>query len=105
MITYILNIGSVVTGLLSLIFALIAMSRYGDNKRGALWSLFSCLCCILTVLFQLFEVAHRVNIGDISAIQDTINVIAIFAGIFVVGLSVINALAYKSYTKENKIQR
>ncbi len=57
------------------------------------------------MLFQLFEVAHRVNIGDINAIEDTINVIAIFTGIFVVCSTVINALAYKSYTKENKIQR
>ena len=49
--------------------------------------------CALSLYIQLREVMHRVNIGDLSAVMDTIGAVVFAATVLVVTNVVLNTLA------------
>lgn len=84
-----LNITSLCLGLISWIIPILCLRQkpHSISVSGA-----SFLCCALALLLQLAEVKHRVTIGDLSAVMDTINAV-VFAGAVMVGVCVLLNLA------------
>lgn len=88
-----LNIGSLVLGACAWIFAgfAITTSKTFTSHRNILVS-FS--LCTISIVFQLFEINHRVLLGDYAAIEDTIRAILI-ASLALVSVTVIlNLVAF-----------
>lgn len=92
LISAFLNIGTVLLGLLSCLFAVKALGCYHELRR---WSLLSLSCCAGALLFQVLEMAHRASLGDMSAILDTIAAVAAGGVILVLVTLVLNILAYR----------
>lgn len=99
LISAFLNIGTVLLGLLSCLFAVKAMGCYHKPRLGVRWSLLSFSCCANALLFQIVEIAHRASLGDMSAILDTIVAVAVGAVILVMVSLVLNILAYRNERK------
>jgi len=86
------NIGSLILGLSSWILGACAIITGKAENTGRL-TLMSSEACALALLFQIFEIGNRVNLGDFSAIADTIRAIAI-ASIILISVTVIfNSIA------------
>ena len=77
-ITVFFNIGSLMLGLSALVMAGFAVGVRSQKRSLRLMAGSFCLCAF-SLLLQLAEIAHRVRIGDLSAVMDTIEVI-LFAG-------------------------
>ena len=77
-----LNIGSLALGLLSWLIPVLSLKRKPGriSVPGA-----SFLCCALALLLQLAEVMHRVTIGDLTAVMDTISAV-VLAGAVMLGV-------------------
>lgn len=76
--TVFFNIGSLMLGLSALVMAGFAVGVRSQKRSLRLMAGSFCLCAF-SLLLQLAEIAHRVRIGDLSAVMDTIEVI-LFAG-------------------------
>ena len=66
-----------------------ALSGRGPGRASA-GSFCLCACALL---LQIAEVAHRVNLGDYSAIEDTIGAILVASVVLVVVTMVLNGIA------------
>lgn len=85
--------GSFVLGIISWIIPVIAIIRRNNGCKFNNFSLLSLSSCAIALLFQIFEIKHRVNIEDWSAIVDTIGAISVAAIILIVVTVLLNALA------------
>ena len=56
------------------------------------YSLYSFTLCAIAVVLQLFEIKHRVALGDFSSIMDTIGATTVAAVILVVVTVMLNAI-------------
>ncbi len=86
-ITVFFNIGSLLLGLSALVMAGFAVGVRSQKRSLRLMAGSFCLCAF-SLLLQLAEIAHRVRIGDLSAVMDTIGGI-LFAGAALFMLTVI----------------
>ena len=65
-------------------------------------SFISFLSCIISLIFQILEINNRVNLGDFSAIMDTIGAV-VLASVVMSGVTIIINLAAIFITKaQNK---
>ena len=88
-----MNIVSLILGICAWLFAglAIATSKAFTSYRNTLVS-FS--LCAISLTFQLFEINHRVLLGDYAAVEDTIRAILI-ASIALISVTVIlNVVAF-----------
>lgn len=69
------NTGSLILGLLAWIIPFIAIKRPPKKDNWTAFSPLSFGCCGAALILQLFEIRHRVQIQDWSAILDTIGAI------------------------------
>ena len=86
-ITVFFNIGSLLLGLSALVMAGFAVGVRSQKRSLRLMAGSFCLCAF-SLLLQLAEIAHRVRIGDLSAVMDTIGGI-LFVGAALFMLTVI----------------
>lgn len=86
MITPFLNVSSLLIGLAAWGFGIRAV------RRGRM-SLASFACCILALVLQFVELTHRAQIGDVSAILDTIRAVTLAAFTLAVGTVTLNTIA------------
>lgn len=91
-ITMALNIGSLILGVGAWIFAgfAIGTSKAVTSSRN---TVFSFGFCMLALIFQLLEINNRVNIGDYTAIADTIGAAVSASFILTVSTVVLNVIA------------
>lgn len=89
MISPILNVSSLLLGLTAWVLGARAVAR----RRV---SLLSFGCCLLALVLQFAELTHRAEIGDISAILDTVRAITLAAATLSAGTISLNALAHLS---------
>ena len=87
MITPFLNLSSLLIGLAAWGFGIRAV------RRGRM-SPVSFSLCILALVLQFIELTHREQIGDISAIMDTIRAITLAAVTLSAGTVTLNLLAH-----------
>ena len=76
-LSIVFNIGSLALGFGAWIFGIFAIRAKTPRSQANTVCSFS--FCIISLLLQLFEVQHRVNIGDYAAIEDTIGAIRVAA--------------------------
>ncbi len=78
------NMASLVLGLAAWVLACIAVIK----RKPQNFSFLSFTFCVLSLVFQLCEINNRVNMGDFSAIMDTIRAVvlasAIMSGVTIV---------------------
>ena len=87
MITPLLNVSSLLLGLAAWGFAIAALRR---RKI----SLTSFALCLLALVLQFTELTHRAQIGDVSAILDTVQAVTMAAAVLSAGTLFLNTLAY-----------
>jgi uncharacterized membrane protein len=94
-ITIFLNLGSLLLGLVAWIVPILAMKHPNKNavKKCFRFSIVSFSACIASLCFQLFEINHRVQIQDWSAIMDTIGTLIWTAVILAVITLTLNIMA------------
>ena len=89
MISPLLNVSSLLLGLTAWGFGIAAL------RRGKI-SLTSFALCLLALVLQFAELTHRAQIGDVSAILDTVRAVTMAAAVLSAGTLFFNTLAYLS---------
>ncbi|WMI80502.1 hypothetical protein [Anaerotignum sp. MB30-C6] len=97
-----LNLGSLVLGVVSWIIPIVAVKQYGKRHKVTYFSVYSFTACTMALVFQLFEIRHRVNTGDFSAIMDTIGAITVVSVILIMVTVVLNSTALYLCSTKNK---
>lgn len=92
--TYFCNIGSIVVGLAAWLVPVIGVNVNKGKSHD--FSVASFSCCAMALVLQLVEIRHRVMIGDLSAVMDTISAILMAAVVLVVITMFINILVLRS---------
>ena len=87
MITPILNVSSLLLGLIAWGFGIAGLKR----RR---MSLTSFALCLLALVLQFAELTHRAQIGDTIAILDTVGAVTQAAAVLSAGTLFLNTLAY-----------
>ena len=87
MISPLLNVSSLLLGLAAWGFGIAALRR---RKI----SLTSFALCLLALVLQFAELTHRAQIGDVSAILDTVQAVTMAAAVLSAGTLFLNTLAY-----------
>nr|WP_182199305.1 hypothetical protein [Paraliobacillus salinarum] len=102
MIDYgLLNIGSLVLGLIAWSLPVISLVRRRKQKNNTWFSLsiFSFSACTVAVTFQIIYNYHLVKIEDWAALMDTIGVVALVSSVLVVVtilLNVVNLMLFRN---------
>ena len=81
------NLGSITLGLLAWFFAVIGLNH------GAKFQSSSYICCCIALVLQFLELRRLCEIGDLSAVLDTINGITICAIVLTTVTILINLYA------------
>lgn len=99
-----LNIGSVILGLIAVVLPVINLMRYNtsDNQYWFVFTLISIISCMVSLFMQIFYVNHLVNIKDWTAIMDTLNVVAFASALLLVAIIVLNGVTCFAYIRKRK---
>lgn len=100
-----LNLGSLVFGLLAWIFPIVSILKF-KNKDHKYWVVFSVIsmgACAISLFFQILYNYHLVKIGDWSALMDTLGTIAFAASVLLIGTIIFNAITLIIY--RNRVLR
>ena len=94
-----LNIGSLALGLGSWILGALAIR--GRKTVSVLRNVvFSFVLCAVSLLLQLFEINSRANMGDYSAVSDTIHAILVAAVVLLSVTTALNGIALAKAEKQ-----
>ncbi len=93
----ILNLSSIILGSIGLLIPVIALKGV---KFPLSFTLYSFIACTLAIILQLYELRHRVEIGDISAVMDTINAICSVSLVLLIGTIVVNVVVLALLNKK-----
>ena len=90
-----LNLGSLLLGLIAWIVPILAMKYPIKNavKNCSYFIIISFSACVASLCLQLFEINHRVQIHDWSALMDTTGTLIWVAVILAVITLIINVVA------------
>ena len=98
---YFLNLGSLVLGLVSWIVPFMGRKKLKGDAFIHYRNMFISLSAvIISLLFQIMYQNHLVNIGDWSAVDDTMNAVKNVATFLAVTTIAINVLVFFSHKKE-----
>lgn len=100
-----LNLGSLLLGLIAWIVPILSLKRSGEYGVKKCYNsiVVSLGACLASLCLQFFEINHRVDIEDWSAIMDTIGTLKWVAVILAVITLMLNSFALrKCYDKEVK---
>lgn len=97
-----LNLGSLVFGVIAWILPVINLSRY--DKRSRNWVTFSIMsisACSISLFLQIFSFYERVKAEDWSALMDTVSIIASVPAILLIGTIILNTITL--YMHRNRV--
>ena len=94
-----LNLGSLVLGLIAWGLPAIALMRYkkGDDRNWATLSIISISACAISLCFQTLYNNYLVKIEDLSALMDTIGTVAFLSVVLLVVTIVLNIITLIVY--------
>ncbi|CEI81744.1 MULTISPECIES: hypothetical protein [Oceanobacillus] len=94
-----LNIGSLLLGLVAWILPVIILTRYDKNnpKNWAAFSLASMSACAISLCFQLAYNYHLVKIEDWIALMDTAGAVVSAAAVLLIVTILLNAITIFVY--------
>lgn len=99
-----LNIGSLVFGLIAWILPAVHLQRHAKSTRKS-WAAFSVMsisACAISLCFQIFNTYHLVKIGDWTALMDIMGGVAFSAAVLLIVTVVLNVttlLLYRGKTQ------
>ena len=101
--TYLLNLGSLVFGLIAWILPVIFLiqRKKSSNAKYSIFSAASIIACSISLCLQIFELNHRVTIQDWSALLDTSNTVATVAGVLLAVTAILNAITLAGHAKRH----
>ncbi len=85
-----MNLGSLILGLAAWCLPVAAIAR---GRFTALWCTASLSACALSLGLVVFYLGHLVELGDWSALMDTVGVFRLCAAALLVGTLFLNSLA------------
>jgi cytochrome c oxidase subunit 4 len=94
-----LNIGSLVLGLLAWILPMVNLTRYKkqNHKNWLVFSVISISACAISLCFQILYNYYLVRIEDWSALMDTMGTIAFSTTVLLIVTFILNAITLKIY--------
>lgn len=94
MVVTFLNLGSLILGLIAWALPSVGIGRYKKNnhKNWALFPFASMSACAVSICFQLIYQNHMADIGDTSAIYDTIGASVTLSLILLISTIVLNLI-------------
>ena len=94
-----LNLGSLLLGLIAWIFPVVNLVKYNknDNSNWITLSIMSISACSISLYFQILYNNYKVMIADWSALMDTTNAVAFVAAVLLVGTIVLNMITLFVY--------
>lgn len=98
-----LNVGSLILGLIAWILPVVNLMRYKKHahRNWALLSIMSTSACAVSLCFQIFYNYHLVKIADWSALMDTMDAVVFVAVVLLIVtiiLNVITLIVYRGKT-------
>lgn len=87
-----LNVGSIVLGLIALILPVVELMRFNKTDQKNL-SVISLSACSISLFFQIFYNYHLVKIGDWSALMDTMGAVTFVAAVLLIVTIALNVIA------------
>lgn len=99
-----LNIASILLGLIAFVLPVINLIRYNtsNNQYWFVFTLMSIVSCMLSLGMQIFYINHLINMKDWTAIMDTINVVAFSSALLLVATIVLNGVTLFAYIGNRK---
>ncbi len=94
-----LNLGSLVLGLLAWILPIINLIRYRkhDHKNWIALSIMSISAGAISLCFQIFEINYRVKLADWSALMDTMSALVFASAVFLIITIILNVITLIVY--------
>ena len=94
-----LNLGSLVLGLIAWILPVVNLIRYKkhDHRNWVSLSILSISACAISLCFQIFYNYHLVEIRDWSALMDTTGTVAFVAAVLLIVTIILNAMTLIIY--------
>ena len=94
-----LNLGSLVLGLIAWILPVVNLVRYGkrDQRGWIVLSMMSISACAISLCFQILYQYHLVKIEDWSALMDTTGAVAFVSAALLVVTIVLNTITLVVY--------
>lgn len=96
-----LNLGSLVLGLIAWILPIVCLMQNKKNgfKTLATFSILSSSACAISLIFQLIYNNHLVKIGDWSALMDTTGGVVFAATVLLIITVMLNLITLIAYRK------
>ncbi|MBS4210000.1 hypothetical protein [Bacillus sp. FJAT-50079] len=100
-----LNLGSLVLGLIAWTLPLVNLIHYkkNDNKNWAAFSIISISACAISLCFQIFYHYHLVKIEDWSALMDITGAVVFAATVLLIVTIILNSLNLIVYRKGTSV--
>jgi cytochrome c oxidase subunit 4 len=94
-----LNLGSLILGLIAWIFPVLSLTQYrrARRKNWFAFSAISLIACAVSLYMQLCYNRHLVIIGDWSALMDTTGAVVFAATVLLLVTIVLNAVTLAVY--------
>ncbi|MEO4054832.1 hypothetical protein [Solibacillus sp. CAU 1738] len=94
-----LNLGSLVLGLIAWILPVVNLMRYEthNNKNWITLSVMSISVCSLSLCFQILYIYHKVTVEDWSGLMDTMYAVAFASAALLIVTIVLNAITLIVY--------
>lgn len=101
--TGLLNIGSLVLGLIAWILPVINLMQYNkaDHRNWVIFSVASISACAISLCMQIFYTNHLVKIEDWSALMDTSYAVAFAATLLLIVTIILNAITLIVYHEKS----
>ncbi len=100
--TYLFNLGSLLFGIIAWMLPFINLVQHAKSphRKCTVISAASLSACGISLCLQIFELNHRINIQDWSALLDTSNTVAIVAAVLLVVTISLNVLTVAVHYKK-----
>ncbi|PZX03999.1 cytochrome c oxidase subunit 4 [Psychrobacillus insolitus] len=94
-----LNLGSLVLGLIAWMLPIVTYIRYKKHDRGnwVVLSIMSISACAISLCFQIFYTYHKVTVEDWVALMDTMYAVAFASAILLIVTIILNVITLIMY--------
>ena len=96
---YLLNLGSLLLGLVAWILPIINLARHNkaEYKNWAVFAILSVIACAISLCLQIFYQNYLVRIEEWSTLMDTSNAVSLISSILLVGTIALNITTVVKY--------
>lgn len=94
-----LNIGSLVLGLIAWVLPIVNLLRYRKHayRNWIILSFLSMSACVISLYFQICNIYHKVKISDWTALMDTMYAVVFALTVLLIVTVILNAITLLVY--------